>query len=578
MMEKSEESVTALLQRAAALQRKLDKQHTLPRPDVLVSFIGDLARVVADLQEDRDVLEQEYQSLLKQKNSLERQNRMIEQRYRSTEQQNLSLKREKYLLEKRCAEMELKTEAITKERKRYRDLFEYAPDAYLITCPHGTIEEANRSAMELLNVHPGELVGLRLSDFIATDDQSLFETLLARKRRVQGIEVSISPRNLPSFDASITMSSVYGDDGHPVRLRWQLRDVTDRRRAMDALNVSERRFRAIFNEANLGIVLVDLDGQIVRANRAFQEMLGYTEEELYGRLIEDLIHPEDQVRTPAAAALQDNALKQRKRLERRYCRKDGSVVWFSTIFSTLNDEQGRPQYIMRLVENVTNEKQARSELAEMRRRLLESGEVERLRLAQELHDGPMQDLYGAVFRLSNFQDQTGDPEMRANLAEAQGILKQVAGKIRTICGELRPPTIANLGLERAIRSHAERIQENHPELDLQLHLSTDGQSLSANTRLAFFRIYQQCMANVLNHAQANQVMVAFHMNENEIAMDVWDNGKGFTLPERWLELLREGHYGLASIAERVQALGGTIKIETKPGGGTLVHVTVPRIS
>ena len=72
--------------------------------------------------------------------------------------------------------------------------------------------------------------------------------------------------------------------------------------------------------------------------------------------------------------------------------------------------------------------------------------------------------------------------------------------------------------------------------------------------------------------------VAFHVSETEITLDVWDNGKGFDLPEKWVDLLRQGHYGLASIAERVQALGGTLKIETHPGGGTLIHVTAPRES
>jgi signal transduction histidine kinase len=163
------------------------------------------------------------------------------------------------------------------------------------------------------------------------------------------------------------------------------------------------------------------------------------------------------------------------------------------------------------------------------------------------------------------------------MQEIQEMIKSVASTLRSVCGELRPPTISNLGLERAIRSHADRIQELHPELDLQLQLSNDGQTLPAHTRLAFFRIYQQCMANVLRHAHAKRVVVAFHLTEQEVTLDIWDNGKGFTLPGKWVDLLREGHYGLAGIAERVQALGGTLKIDTRPGAGTLVQVEAPRV-
>jgi signal transduction histidine kinase len=84
------------------------------------------------------------------------------------------------------------------------------------------------------------------------------------------------------------------------------------------------------------------------------------------------------------------------------------------------------------------------------------------------------------------------------------------------------------------------------------------------------------MANILRHAQASQVIITFQMEGPQITMDVWDNGRGFTLPEKWVDLLRAGHYGLAGIAERVQALGGKLHIETKPGAGTLVHVTAPK--
>jgi signal transduction histidine kinase len=71
-------------------------------------------------------------------------------------------------------------------------------------------------------------------------------------------------------------------------------------------------------------------------------------------------------------------------------------------------------------------------------------------------------------------------------------------------------------------------------------------------------------------------MVAFRVDDDDITLDVWDNGKGFVPPAKWVDLVREGHYGLAGIAERVQALGGTLNVESKRGTGTLVHVVAPR--
>src|SRR5919199_6898631 len=117
----------------------------------------------------------------------------------------------------------------------------------------------------------------------------------------------------------------------------------------------------------------------------------------------------------------------------------------------------------------------RDELAESQRRLAESREVERLHLAQELHDGPVQDLYGARFQLGALESELHDAGTLASLTAALTTLQHVTGTLRATCGELRPPTLAPFGLEMAIRSHAARVQEMHPELELQLDLMHDGQ-------------------------------------------------------------------------------------------------------
>jgi len=402
-------------------------------------------------------------------------------------------------------------------------------------------------------------------------------TLLTRLQRMKDIELTILPRGMArerGLDTSLTLSTFFSETGRPVLLHWQLRDITERRQAMAALNASERRFRAVFNEASLGIVLLDMDGNIIRSNRAIQEMVGYSEQELYNRPLSELACPDDAPLGNAWIMLRENR-QGRFAIENRLRRRDGQYFWTGISLSALCNEQGQAQHVVAMVENISAEKQAAAELAEMRRRLLENGESERLRLAQELHDGPTQDLYAAAFRASNFSDQITDPAQQETLKELQFMLKGVANTLRDIVGELRPPTIANLGLERAIRSHAERLQEQHPSLELKLHLTRDGQTLPPHTRLAFFRIYQQCLSNIIRHAQASQAVISFHVNEDEATLDIWDNGKGFHLPAKWVDLLREGHYGLAGIADRVQALGGTLNVETQPGSGTLVHVSAP---
>ena len=133
--------------------------------------------------------------------------------------------------------------------------------------------------------------------------------------------------------------------------------------------------------------------------------------------------------------------------------------------------------------------QLEAELAEVQRRLIDRVETERLELAQELHDGPMQELYGISYGLAGLN---GDlPEnLRPELSAQQARLQNVIAALRTIAREMRPPALAPFGLEKAIRSHVESFQQNYPDMEIRLHLTPDEQALPEPVRLALFRVYQ----------------------------------------------------------------------------------------
>jgi PAS domain S-box-containing protein len=571
----TEQNTELLLRRAAALRTDTNKDATIPRPDVLTGLAISLGEALQQanmrlqaLGAENQALGAENQALGAENQALEVEIKRLSTQIRALTEQNRALSTQIEALSQRSGENET-------HQRHYRDLFEFAPDAYLITDTDGVILEVNPSAAALLRTRRRELTGMKLIDFIFPADQALFWSLLTRARQVQDLEMGFLPRGKARLDSAITLSTILDEQGRPIRMHWLVRDVTERRRAMQALNASERRFRTIFDEANLGILLVDSQSRIVRANRAMQEMVGDTEEAMLHHYVYEYAHPDDVAIWQAAAQSLLDGEQQLLRYETRYLHRNGSLMWAALSITLLHDDPESYPFILVLAENITAEKQAAAELAEMRRRLLESGEADRQRLAQELHDGPMQDLYGTVFRAADFLDQASDPAEQARLKDVQEMVRNVANRLREICAELRPPTLTNLGLETAIRSHAERLQEQLPGLEFQLTLSKDGQVLPPHTRLAFFRIYQECIANTVRHAQATRVVVAFHSGAEQAELDIWDNGQGFELPDKWVDLLRGGRSGLAQVAERVEAMNGTLKIETRPGGGTLVHVTAP---
>ena len=213
---------------------------------------------------------------------------------------------------------------------------------------------------------------------------------------------------------------------------------------------------------------------------------------------------------------------------------------------------------------------------EIKNRLSESREKERLRLAQELHDFPIQDLYGLIYQVDDLREFIKDPEAERILDEHSLMLNRVVNGLRTICGELRPPSLSPFGLEVAIRDHVEKLRDQVPQINIELQLMRDQQLLSDSLRLNLFRVYQQAMSNVVRHAEATEVHIRFGWDENMIILEVEDNGKGFEVPKSWVELVRQDQFGLVGLAERVEGIRGKLEIISALGNGTLVRAIVPR--
>lgn len=216
-----------------------------------------------------------------------------------------------------------------------------------------------------------------------------------------------------------------------------------------------------------------------------------------------------------------------------------------------------------------------TELVEVRSLMLESRERERLRLAQELHDAPIQDLYGLIYQLDELHDAVKDEAGNELLDGFQQTITRIINNLRAMCGELRPPSLSPFGLEVAIRDHVEKFREQNPDIQVHMHLMRDQQVLSDSLRLGLFRIYQQAMANVARHSNATEVFIRFGWDDEDITLEVQDNGIGFELPQQWIELVRQQHFGLMGVAERVESMHGHLEVISVPGGGTTIRARVP---
>ena len=210
----------------------------------------------------------------------------------------------------------------------------------------------------------------------------------------------------------------------------------------------------------------------------------------------------------------------------------------------------------------------RDEAVEMSRSQSRAREEERLRLAGDLHDGPIQDLHAIQLQLSMVKHGK-DP------GEINDYLRRVIHNLRRLCGKLRPPALGHFGLGVAIRSHVETLMENNPNLKIHLKLGNDRQELDAETRLALFRICQEALSNAVQHSGCSSIQITFELDVERVFLEIRDDGSGF-VSRNFFEFSRKGHFGLLGISERAQAIGGNLEIRTGVSMGTAIRVLVPR--
>jgi PAS domain S-box-containing protein len=357
-------------------------------------------------------------------------------------------------------------------------------------------------------------------------------------------------------------------------------NITERKQEEDTLRSQGRLLRSVLDRVPIGIWITDAKGQIITSNPAAAEIWGGLKpadmQELYQvpAIFPNTGHhlaPEDWA---LARVLRDGETVLGDVIE--ISPPDGGrrIVINSAV--PIFDEDHQLVAAIAVNQDITEQKQVEKELAEVQRQLMVRSEAERLRLAQDLHDGPIQDLYGITFQLHELDEALAHTEFEPIANAIIDTLQVVIATLRTMCTEMRPPTLAPFGLEKAIRSHAESFQRRNPGLEVHLDLMPDGQILSEDVRMGLFRIYQELLNNVFRHAKASAVTVHFHLEETQAQLEVEDNGQGFEVPRRWVEVVRRGHYGLVGLQERAEALGGSVKIVSAVGQGTTVMVIVPR--
>ncbi|HEY3317627.1 MAG TPA: PAS domain S-box protein [Coriobacteriia bacterium] len=256
--------------------------------------------------------------------------------------------------------------ALATSEAQLRAVIDNSPDIIQMKDLDGTFIRVNDEFARLFGMPKEEVIGKSDRDLLPADTARKLEEndhLVREQGRPVQFEEEVSVPSVghrlylttkfPLKDAS---GRVYGTAGISA-------DITQRAEQERARRESEERFRKVFEEGPVGIVLVSPDGlEIVRANDTYERMLGYTKEEMTGVTLFDVTHPDDHAKMRQLADLVISGEIPFYRWEKRYVRKDTSVLWVAATGSLMRDEEGRPSLFIDMVEDITQRKQAETAL------------------------------------------------------------------------------------------------------------------------------------------------------------------------------------------------------------------------
>jgi PAS domain S-box-containing protein len=364
--------------------------------------------------------------------------------------------------------------------------------------------------------------------------------------------------------------------GQIVGLRGTVQDITERKRAEEALHASEDKLRLILESTAEAIYGIDLECRCTFCNPACLRTLGYERvEELLGRDMHHLIH---QTRG-------DGTL-----LPLEECRiflatrtgvgvhVDDEVLWRANGTSFPAEywchPQRRGQEVVGSVVaffDITQRKLAEAALASVGGRLIEAQEQERRRIARELHDDVGQRLALLAIGLAQLQQsRPNSSELPSRIGELQKQTSEITADIQSLSHELHSSKLQYLGIAAALRGFCQEFGEQQKvEIDFKTHDLPI--PLSPDISLCFFRILQQALHNAAKHSGVRHFEVRLWGTPEEIHLTVSDHGAGFDIEAA----KASPGLGLISMEERLKLLKGTLFIESQLQRGTTIHGRVP---
>ena len=367
----------------------------------------------------------------------------------------------------------------------------------------------------------------------------------------------------------------FAPTGEPDRLTGVSIDITEQRRAKEALRTSEARLASGADLAGLGFYEVDFGEGVMYVDDRLRDICGIPPDRVQGlQALEfwmDHLHPDDRQRMLDLRQQMHDGRLDRLSIEYRYLHPARGEKWIQHLARVATrSATGHTVKSYGALRDITERKRAEDDLRDLSQRLIRAHEEERALLARELHDDLTQRLAVLAIDVGRAElAASGGAQAETMRAVREG-LARLSEDVHSLAYQLHPSVLEELGLAEALRTECERIGRKG-RVDISLELDPLPAVVGRDAALCLFRVAQEALNNVARHAGARATSVTLRQMDGGLLLAVRDDGVGFdpASPGKGRSL------GLASMRERVRLVDGTLEVESAPGQGTAIVAWVP---
>jgi len=339
----------------------------------------------------------------------------------------------------------------------------------------------------------------------------------------------------------------------------------------------------VFRDAADSIIIEDLSGTIIEMNREAERSYGWSRDELIGKSIKNLLLPD---RYQLALQLRQQCLNGQEVRNWEGYRVDKYGRVFPTLMTAfpLMDENGRIELVATITKDISILKKLELELRDSQRRLkefsrksIEALEVDRKAVSRELHDSIGGNLAAIKFALESTVGKIDENpgEAAASLENAVLHLAETIKDCKRISANLRPEIIDDRGLLATIDWHIRQFGQHYGQIKIIQQIDVDEPEVPEPLKIVVYRVIQEALNNAAMHSKADTIYIRLKKFGNYFEAEVEDNGRGFDFNHVSNHGDRIGGYGLKSMRERVEIIGGSFSLHSFAGTGTCIRIAFP---